>query len=540
MNRYKLYFLLLFIFSLSPTIKAQELAIDWGQEFDSKTEVQKILGFTNDRMVAYSLKGEKRYIETYNSEGLRIKSSKELILPSIQGKTSGMLNLALTNENVTCILYTYTKKTKSFSLYSYALSLEGRRLGKPELLYKSEAMDERIKDMVVDVQFSPSSKKALVYFNRTDKKRTQFFSDVIVLNLEEKMSKESEAQHTFKIRADKSEKVDFNLRPSIEDDGTYFLVQEKVEFYRSKILDFALIVGKYNKKGIEIGSTKLTQEGKLLLSPTLVVKEDKIVVVGYYMEIPKKNQYILGYAGLFSAELTNDMTLQQLKTEAFGNEIWEKVYKPKQLAKARKKGRELYIPAAYGMKEIYVHKDGSMTVLSELHTVAVYADRGRKTTTTVYGPIIFFKLNENGEISNADIIQKYQTSSTTSASIGVGLPVGVLFVSVEFPDKKVKYWSYASLMDDQDNIYLIFNDHFKNANDNQDEVSKPMTNPKKSVPYLTTIKHDGTFEKKAMVESGDTETYMVPQVIYPFSESEFVILGVWRKSHKFGIATIKE
>lgn len=534
MTRYFIYFLFIGLFA-STQIKAQELVIDWGKEFDSKTDVQKILGFSGDKMVAYTMKGKKRYIETYDKDGFMLKSSRELVLPNVGGSHSGMLNLAITGDHVSAILYSYTKKTKSFSLFSQKIGLDARKLGKATKLYSSATMEDRIREMEVDVVFSPNGKRALVYFNRTDKKRTLYFTDAIVLSLDKTLEKVNESEYTFKIKKDKSDKVLFKLYPSIENDGSYNLIQEKIEYYGLRVEAFSLIVSRFDPMGKEIGSVSLAEDKKAFFSPTLIVKDDKILVVGYYMENPKNSMAVIGYSGIFTAEFSLDMKLVKLTSDKFDGDFMKKLYSVKRVARAKKKGKELYVPSPYTMDDLYVHKDGSMTVLSEYYTRTVRYDNGRKTTTTVYGNIAYFKISEAGEIISSDVVKKLQASSTVSISLGLGLA----FVSVEFPDKKVKYWSYASLMDQDDNIYLVFNDHFKNEADDNGEVSRRMVNPTKSVPFLVTINADGEYTKEAMVASGDEQTYAVPQVVHAYSQSEFVILGVWRKAHKFGVATIK-
>ena len=488
-------------------------------------------------MVAYSIKGKKRYVQTYADASYGQKSSVEFTLPQINGKKSGMLNLFLTGDHITTILHVYDKKAKSFKLYSQKIGLDAKPDGKPSEIYASESMDEKIRNMKVDMRVSPDGSKALVFFDRTNKDRTTFFSDVMVLSIEDELLELSTSTYEYKMRDGKSDKATFVMYHSVESDGSFNSIQQRIEFTKKVITSFSLTATRYGSDGNEIGEALLEEEGKVLLSPTIVVHDGKVKIVGYYMTSPKKRAAITGYSGLFVADLDLDMTLNNLKTSKFSDEFYLNLYSDKKIARMNEKDKEILVPAAYTMDEIIIHENGTMTVLSEFYQVVVTQTKSGTTTTTMYGPILFFKLDAEGDIASADAIKKMQASSTQSVGLG-GVSGGLsLFVSIETKDKKKKYWSYASSVSDG-KIFLVFNDHFKNAGDDADDLSKAMRNPKKSVPFLVTINEDGSFEKEAMVKSGDSETYTVPQVTYHTDEDEFIIWGVWKKQNKFGKATI--
>src|SRR5574343_138502 len=461
---------------------AQNLSIEWGKSFDSSTEVQKILGFTGNQMVAYSSKGKNNYIETYEDNGLSLVNSAIYETPEIGTTQTGLLNITLGQGKVIAIVYSYDKKTKSFSLHMQQLSTEGKQIGRLEELYASDASDERIKDRIVDVEYSPDNTKLLVFFDRTDKDRLTFFSDVVVVDLNK------------------------------PDESAYV---GKFEFTKKVISDFALDVEGFNLNGDKIGETKLQDEGKVLMSPCLISNNDNngFHIVGYYMSNPKKRASVDGYAGLFVADLGADMDVKSFKSTQFKDKFFLDLYSQRRIDRMKEKGKEILVPAPFTMDYVILHSDGTMTILSEYYQVIVSDNgKGQRTTQTVYGSIIMLKVNADAEILADDVIKKMQVSSTTSIGLGVGTMPGVsMFVSYETKDKRKKYWSYAISMKD-DNIYLVFNDNVKNSNDDEDELSSALTNPSKSIPFLVTIDPDGKFTKTAMAESGDTETYYVPQI----------------------------
>lgn len=533
----KILFALFLLTITTSAVQAQELTIDWGDSFDNKTEIQKILGFTGDKMVAFAVKGKKNFIQTYNRTGFGLISSEEFSFPSIDKKKSGMLNVVLTGDHVSMILHVYINKTKSFKLYNQKLGLDAQAIGEPTEIYASKEVDGKIKGMKVDMRTSPDGSKALVFFDRTNKERTTFYSDVMVLDVDEELTMISTSTYYYKMRDSKSDKAKFKMYHSIENDGSFNSIQERLEFTKKVISSFALTATRYSKDGDLIGEAELEEEGKVLLSPTILVTDDKVRIVGYYMTSPKKRAFITGYSGLFSADLELDMTINELKTSKFSDEFFLNLYSAKKIARMNGKEKEILVPAPYTMDEIYVHEDGTVTILSEYFTVVVSKSQQGTTTTTTYGSILVFKLNDEGDISASDVIKKNQVSSTFSPTLGMSSGGLSIFVTINTKDKKKKYWSYASSIADG-KIFIVFNDHFKNTNDDEDDLSKAITNPIKSVPFLITINEDGSFTKEAMVSSGDSETYTVPQVTYHTDEAEFVIWGVWKKQNKFGIATI--
>ncbi len=519
------------------SLSAQNFDIDWGEEFDSKTEVQKILGYSGDKMVVYSIKGKKRYFGTYSSEGFEQLSFNEFELPKINGKKTGLLNLALTGGEVSAVIYVYEKSTKAFTLFVQRFNLKGGPDGQARKIYASEGSKSRSKNMKVEMVFSPNQNMALVYFDRENKDRTECFSDVVVMDISgDKLEKVSESTHQFAIKDYRSEQIRYRLHHAVEDDGTFSIIREKARFVPTVKASFVLSVGRYDQSGAEIGVVDLEKDDLALLTPTLIVQDNKVVVVGYYLNEASKKSTVVGYSGLFYAEMSLEMELKAIKVNPFSDEFMKNIFSERRVENARAKDRDLFVPEAYTMRKIIVHADGTLTVLSEFYMVTVTTSNGSKITTTNYGPILFFKLDNDGKLTGGDAIKKSQVSSAVAPAIGFNGAISV-FVSVEFPDKLRKYWSFAS-MADNGNVYILFNDHFKNALDDQGEVSKNMKNPKQSVPYLVTIYPNGTFKKRAMVNSGDSETYTVPQVTYRNSEVGFIIWGIWRKMNKFGQAKI--
>jgi len=535
----KSIFLLLPLLFISFSVTAQDLEIEWGAEFDSKSEIQKVLGFANDgTMVAYSIKGKKRFIETYAENSMKLTSTADYILPDLGGKVDGMLNVALIGDEVNMLLYAYYKKTRSFKLFVQTLGTDGKEKQSPKEIYDSGAADEKAKDAKVDVVFSPDNTKAVVFFDRSDRDRLKFTSDNLVINLEGELNVVSTSKFEFDIRSDKSEKITHKAYHQVENDGSFTIIREKLETKILKILDFGLEVGRYDSAGELLGESEIKKDGMIFMSPTMITTNGETKMVGYYMNNKKGSSLISGYSGMFVADFSSEMEMLNMKTNEFSYEFMKNVYGKRYVARMENKGKEIRVPAQYTMNDVFIHEDGSMTVLSEFFQQVSTTERGQTTTTTTYGSVLYFKLDSEGELVASDAIRKLQRSSSSTIGIGIGFGGAMMFASVELPDKMMKYWSYAASMKD-DVLYVVFNDHFKNQDDGEDELKRALVNPKKSIPYLTIISEDGSFEKKAMVDSGDSETYLVPQVTYGMEESQFIIWGIWRKANKFGVATVE-
>ena len=518
---------------------AQNLTIDWGTSFDSNTDVQKILGFTDkNQMVAFSSKGKDRFIESYDEKGFGQLSSNEYKMPDIDGKSVGLLNITLSGNDVLVILYGYSKKTKSFSLYKQTLSVAAKETSKLDEFYESEGDEDKIKDAIVDVRFSPDNSKMLVFFDRADRDRLKFMSDVVLINLDKVNDQVQTTNLEFPMRDAKSESVNFKMTHTVDNDGSYFFISQKTEITKKVISNFELKISGFTIKGDKIGESEVTDKESLLLNPTIIRTDKGYSMIGYYMTNPKKRAAVTGYTGLFIAKLDKGMAVTDIKKNEFKDEFFKDLYSERYIRRMNEKAREIQVPAPYSMDNIILHKDGTMTVLSEFFLVTIYTDsKGAKTTTTNYGNIIYFKISTDGEIAAADVVKKNQVSSTQSISFGIGGGALSMFASFETKDKRKKYWSYSLAVKD-DLVYLLFNDHRKNEINEDGEISASLANPAKGLPYLVEIKENGEFTKKAMAEASDEDTYCVPQITYQLDDDEFIIWGVRRKENKFGKATI--
>lgn len=528
--------LILFLaFSVSLSF-AQNLSIDWGTSFDSNTDVQKILGFSKNKMIAFTVKGKKRFIEEYDSKTYAQLSSTEFNLPELAGQSVGLLNITISEDDILTVLYGYNKKTKSFSLYKQTLTTSGKEKSKLDEFYTSEGDEDKIKDAIVDVRFSPDNSKMLVFFDRANRERLKFMSDVVLIDLKNLDVKNTELEYTM--RDEKSENVNFKMSHIVDNDGSYFFISQRTEFAKKVISNFELNVEGFNAKGENIGKSQIKDNESLLLNPTMVKTDKGYSVVGYYMTNPKKRATITGYTGLFIAKLDKELELVELKKNDFEDQFFKDLYSERYIKRMTEKAREIQVPAPYSMDNIIMHSDGTMTILSEYFLVTITDNgKGQRTTTTNYGHIIYYKLSANGEITSADVVKKNQISSTSSISLGIGGGALSMFMSFETKDQRKKYWSYCCAVKG-DLIYLVFNDHRKNEVNEDGEISASLANPAKGLPYLVEIREDGTFTKKAMGEASDEDTYCVPQITFQSEADEFIIWGVKRKENKFGKATI--
>lgn len=516
---------------------AQELSIDWGTSFDSNTDVQKILGFSGNKMVVFSSKGKKRFIEEYDEKGFSQLSSNEYDLPEIQGQTVGLLNITISENDVLVVLYGYNKKTKSFSLYTQTLATNGKEKTKLDEFYTSEGDEDKIKDAIVDVRFSPDNSKMLVFFDRADRDRLKFMSDVVKIDLKN-LKDIVDTSEEYTMRDSKSESVTFKMAHNIDNDGAYFFISQRTEFTKKAISNFELNVAGYNTKGDKFGESEVTDQECLFLNPNIVKTDQGYTMVGYYMTNPRKRAVITGYTGLFVANFDKAINLKEVKKNDFENDFFKDLFSERYIRRMTEKQKEIQVPAPYAIDNIVLHGDGTMTILSEYFLVTVTDNgKGQRTTTTNYGNIIYYKLSADGEITKADVVKKNQLSSTSSISLGIGGGALSMFMSYETKDQRKKYWSY-SLAVKNDLIYLLFNDHRKNMLNEDGEISASLANPAKGLPYLVEIKEDGTFTKTAMADASDEDTYCVPQITYQTDAEEFIIWGVKRKENKFGKATI--
>lgn len=526
-------------FYASLNLFGQSLDIDWGDSFDSNTEVQKILGFIDGKMYAFSMKGKKYFLDQHSENGFAQVASNEYKVPEIDGFTSGLLNITITEKDILAIVYGYSKKTKSFVLFAQPLKPNGQSNGKMKELYKSTPIDDKIKDPVVDVRFSPDNKKMLVFFDRSDKDRLNFSSDVVVVDLFSIDLNTVVEKLNFSMRDGRSDNSEFKVFHTVENSGKFFFLTQRIEFEKKVISNFELEVIGFESNGKKLGSTKIKDKESMLLEPTIIATDKGYSIVGYYTSNPRKRAKVVGYAGIFHVFLDETLTVSTINKNELSNKFFTNLYSDRYIRKKSEKKEEILVPAPYTMDKIMVHSDGSMTILSEFYQITIRTDnRGATTTTTNYGSIIYYKLDKEGNLTGADVIKKNQASSTQTIGLGIGAGAVGMFVNFETKDKLKKYWSYASYM--KDNIvYLVFNDHRKNEVNEDGEISKSLINPKKGFPYLATITPDGKYTKKGMAGANDDETYCAPQVSLSLGVDGFILWGVRKKENKFGLASIK-
>jgi len=543
MNKQILLIALSFI-AFSGKIQAQELEIKWGESFNSTSEIEKILGVSGDTLVTFSMEAAGNSIEHYDvKNNYSEKKSIQFGVPRIEGIETGLLNIILRDGKIEAFIYSFDKMTtKTFRIYSQILSLDCKELKPMTELYSSNIDEEELKNQVVDMCFSQDQSKALIFFDRSNLLETKFYSDIIVFNFKDENKQPIIEKHEFEMRSNKSESVIFHMKHTIDNSGNHFSISEKREITNNKISNYILSIRGIDPVGNEIGDAEITDSEHVFISPKITFLDNQFIVVGNYGSIPKKGKHIDGYSGLFTAKLNNDLSIEKLKLTKFTDNFLLNFYSEKKIQSMNKEGIEILIPDKYRINELIIHPNGTMTFLSEFYLVAISdAGAGQTTNHTVYGNIIYSKLNLDGEILTSEIIKKNQSSACNGSGFEnsgyTGIYRNIKFEDIETVDKKKKYWSYA-IFNDGNNLYVFFNDHPQNIKNASNDEIKTLNQPNKSVTCLVTISADGTYEKKSLFEGQDTSIYFAPKITYKLNNNEFILWGVYGGENKFGVVKI--
>jgi hypothetical protein len=214
-----------------------------------------------------------------------------------------------------------------------------------------------------------------------------------------------------------------------------------------------------------------------------IYENDKLYFAGLLLD---KNN-IAVTAGIITAFV--DLERQEYMNAEFT------IFDKEQIAELRGEGTfwEYFFPGPYFIKDVFFRPNGTIGLLAEQK----YADRsyfmrggpsrymiGYSATFLQQGSNFVFAVNLSlrGYVNWLKIIPKYQTYEVK------------------------EYLSYVSAYDDK-NVYLVFNDNFKNVDNIGKQSPKCMENPHEAVIVSVSIDDYGTVKKQKLY-SADDDMYL--------------------------------
>ena len=524
----KILLVAIFMVSTISNFYGQGVSVEWGESFDAKTSVEKIIGMEDDVMYVYSKKGKKTYLQGFVGDDHSEKFSEEFILPERNGKKMNVLTMVMTSSGPIAIGYQVIKKTGKVTVVAQNFTLGGRLQGKSEVIMTTSdpvKMDEQ----KVFVEISRDNSKIMFGYMRQEKKEDQYHVNVVVFDNNLTVLSEREAEHDFSEA--KGEDRYFSVDVHLDNDGSYLTSVEQAVYKKGVTPDYSFTIKDFAPDGELLGEKTVKFEDKGIYKPYIFFdnKENTFRVVGMYAEFKGRKDKIPGYSGVYNAVIERgSLDVIEKHLTPFSDEFLKKFHSDRKVEKASSKDKNLYVSNGFGIDHVYLTADGNLVVSAEYYTKEHKTDsRGKGYTVWIFGDIIVMSIDAEGGMNWINVVPKIQGTSMPD------LPL--LIVSISMPDPPIlKHWSYIPGMG-EDHFYLVFNDHIKNAKKAEDK-QKTLVNPKKSVPYKVTIDLEtGEFDKEPMVEAADEETYMAPQVIYRVKDNEYIIWTIKWKENKFGV-----
>lgn len=194
--------------------------------------------------------------------------------------------------------------------------------------------------------------------------------------------------------------------------------------------------------------------------------------------------------------------------------------------RAAKKGKGIQMN--YDVRQILVKDNGDFFIVSEAFEILVtsYTDPRtgitRTTYTYYYNDIMVVSLSKNAELNWVQKVPKRQMSVNDGG-----------------------YYSSYVFTHDNDNLYMIFNDHPKNLSPKTKPEKKgkyvaATRNPKKLMVTLATVnKKTGDYSSELFFKSkSDGKSVFVPKIHRTLNDKQTLIYAEKGKTHRFGIISV--
>ncbi|HBX49568.1 MAG: hypothetical protein A2275_11585 [Bacteroidetes bacterium RIFOXYA12_FULL_35_11] len=492
---------------------AQTLDVDWGpfNNLEKGDNIEKMLGA--DKEGYYILKSNRAgslFLEYFNGTTNTVESSKELLMPSIQGVTSTYEKMFYMGGNL--ILYTSIndENRKQKICYVQYINKDGTLNNKPKEI--GAIPPSNGKDGFNVFTFEEHSKILLEYhktftkysgeplaFKIFDPTLTELFNKNLELPLKDR---------------------EFTIQKYLlgKSGDLYMLIKAEVVSTKKaaatapKVYEF--IVLHYNAKKDEFKSYNLTLQKNPVHSATMVLDEkEEIVIMGF---MGKKSQPDM--TGAFYKRI-NPRTYKFLqvdpKLEAvpFTSEMNMEFRKERNLQKDGKP-EDVF---SFDLNQIVFLKNGTAILVAEytMSTLQIIQNPTTKTeerfTQHFYNDIVVAAADKDGKMLWIKRICKNQFSR----------------------DDDGRWGSYA-IAAEGNQVKFIMNDHPKNIKENTQNGDKiKQTKEDDGQAIVLTVFQDGSFEKSPMFKDDDAKTSTSARLLLKTKDAYFVFCQKGNK-YKFG------
>jgi hypothetical protein len=521
---------------------AQDLDIQWGEAFDSKTTVKKIIGMHDGVMYTYSGKGMKTFIEGFDDEKYAKQFSTQFQLPKYQDKKVKLLELVMTSDGPIAIGFQSQKAKKTFRILVIGFNSNGSIKGKYKEIIEEQS-GERSKGVNFLVKTSEDKSKVLFALLREKAKTKKHVSDIVVMNKDLEVISENVIDVDLSEYAieDSKGKIFYRADVHLDNDGSYVTLVETMARIRGSHPKNIFRIKDYTISGELSAEEEIDLDDKGISAPFVQFDDvnKTIKLFGFYNELDASSKKERGFVGVYAATISRgDLELIDKNATDFPDEFLKNILKAKKVEKASDKGQDLGIAPFFRVNHVYQDAENNTVVAAEYYTYTVREDNnGNRVETWTFGDIITMSIDENGKLNWIEHLEKRQVATRTTPKMMVsfgGISVNVL-LATNAP-QELYNWSYLSGLT-ENFAYVIYNDHFKNTT-----KEKTIGSAKKAIPYLVTYRlEDGANKKTTVTKEADkTGTKMAPRVYFKISDSQFIVWAVRKKENKFGVVTFVE
>lgn len=502
--------------------------VEWGEEHKDKTRVYQVLGEQDGKVYTLSERKKKTYLDVYDAD-LKKDNAYEIETPEIDGKKVDLLYYNLLNGKMVALAAHYDKKDKKESLYAYELTDKGRLKDRRELMTFDVENKRRRATFTINESMR---KNALVVTalsvhrkGKDDKKKL----NIIALDKELQTIHESHTSYPLKVKQKgRNNDVTYSLASTeVDDNGSaYVLMKKNIGSGSKKLTDFELLTNT-KQNGYKGKRFKVSGRGRMITKATIFLDNDQLRIGGFYKEDPKGLFNFEGVSGTFLATL--DITKDELDKIDFKR--LPKKYIAEFIGEKRAKKGKLPSPF-FVPKDIVVKQGGGAVMVAEDSYKVVTESRSAIQTRYYDNDLMIISFDKDGEIEWMRRIGKKQMYAHTRPKMGLAL--GGLSFNFAIGKRVVDTDFMSYLMGVKgDKIYIVFNDHRKNIEREEDEL-KTLSRFKNGIPMVGILDMEGNYEREVIPGGKDDAVILRPGTSLQINKNEMIVYGARSSKDKLG------
>ncbi|WP_294669474.1 hypothetical protein [uncultured Fluviicola sp.] len=443
-----------------------------------------LLGALDDRLFSISEDKEEMYMDVYALESLSLIHHEQIRLIEKDKYDLEIEGVYRVRDEFKLVATGFSTGSNQFAIFIYTI-LEN---GKLDEHFQRTLFTERSQasySVLTDVQTSPDKSSLMVHVAFV----SQFgdHADHYVRVYDQKLAPIFKTDYASFPKSTMKQK--HQLTYYLGNEHLYELQQE-VSYNKSVKKHQAGL--RFRKFGFKANDTIHTRaltlpDGYLLSDMRMQEAKDNLQLFASYLGTSKKT--IIGIRGVYTAELSSDLTVNYSKSKAFSAGT-----KAKSL-KGYEEPELLDVPLLYGLNSCIKDSKGNTYMLYER---ASQTSSGG-LTEYYYGSIIAVKITPEGNVEWDNFIAKSQFFKERGIPIifvAPGFLVATPF-AIRLSKDTRQYLSFKTIMKN-DELYFLYNDNPANEGRTAGQGRENMMNVSQSVPFVIHLSPTGDVDYQAL------------------------------------------